>query len=67
MPERNEGDGSRTAGRAYGKRTRHFVKTGRARKTRRRAAVPADAPDGVGMRDPALKAEAAPPGEDQKR
>ena len=57
MAQRNEGEGSRPAARASDKHTRHFVKTGRARKSSRKAAARGE--------DPTLS-EKSVPGRDPK-
>ncbi len=64
MPQRNEGEGSRTAARAYNKRTRQFVKTGRARKAAKQAEAAMDTPEGTEMREAEIKGKAAARGED---
>jgi len=66
MAKRNEGEGSRTAARAYEKHTRQFVKTGRARKSAKRAAAAIDTPEGTEMREAEIKGKAAARGEDPK-
>ncbi len=66
MPQRNEGEGSRTAAREYHRRTAAFVKTGRARKAARKAAAALDTPEGTAMREAEIKGKAAARGEDPK-
>lgn len=66
MPQRNEGEGNRTAARAYNKHTRQFVKTGRARKAAKQAAAAIDTPEGTKMREAEIKGKAAARGEDPK-
>lgn len=64
MAQRNEGEGSRTAARAYNEHTRQFVKTGRARKAAKQAAAALDSPEGAEMRAAERKGKAAARGED---
>ncbi|HEY7608793.1 MAG TPA: hypothetical protein VIF14_06130 [Alphaproteobacteria bacterium] len=66
MPQRNEGEGSRTADRDYNRRTRAYVKTGRARKAARKAAAALDPSKGTEMREAEIKGKAAARGEDPK-
>ena len=61
MAQRDEGEGSRPAAGARDKHTKHFVRTGRARKTARKAA-----PAGAGLRAAEIKGEAAARGADPK-
>lgn len=66
MAQRNEGEGSRSAAQDYNKRTRVFVKTGRARKAARKAAAALDTPEGTEMREAEIKGKSAARGEDPK-
>ena len=66
MPQRNEGEGSRSAARDYDKRTRHFVKTGRARKAAKKAEAALDTPEGTEMREAEIRGKAEARGEDPK-
>ena len=66
MAQRNEGEGSRSAARDYTKRTRAFVKTGRARKSARKAAAALDTPEGTELRAAEIKGKSAARGEDPK-
>ncbi len=66
MAQRNEGEGSRTAARAYNKHTRQFVKSGRAGKTARQAAAAMDTPERSALLAAEKKGKAAARGEDPK-
>ena len=66
MAQRNEGEGSRSAARDYTKRTRAFVKTGRARKAARKAAAALDTPEAAQLRAAEIKGKSAARGEDPK-
>lgn len=66
MAQRNEGEGSRTAARAYGKRARQFVKSGRVGPAARQAAAALDSPEGRELRAAEKKGKAAARGEDPK-
>ncbi len=66
MPRRNEGEGSRTAATAYNRKTRAFVKPGRARKAAKKAAAALDTSEGTAMREAEIKGKAAARGEDPK-
>lgn len=50
MAQRNEGEGRRSAAQDDNKRTRAFVRTGRARKSARKAAAALDTPEGTELR-----------------
>lgn len=63
MAQRNEGEGRRAAARAESRRTRHFVKTGRARKTSKRTAA-IDTPAGAAMSEAEIKGKEGARGED---
>jgi hypothetical protein len=64
MPQRNEGEGSRSAARDYNKRTRAFVKTGRARKAAKQAEAAMDTNEGTQMREAEIEGKAQARGED---
>jgi hypothetical protein len=64
MAQRNEGEGSRTAARDYNRRTAAFVKTGRARKSAKRARAALDTPEGTQLREAEIKGKAEARGED---
>jgi hypothetical protein len=64
MAQRNEGEGSRTAARDYNRRTTAFVKTGRARKSARRARAALDTPEATQLREAEIKGKAQARGED---
>ena len=49
-PARNEGEGSRSAARAYNKDTRDFVKSGRVDQAARDARDSLDGPEGADLR-----------------
>jgi hypothetical protein len=66
MPQRNEGEGNKTAAREYNKRATAFAKTGRARKAARQAEAAIDTPEGTEMREAEIKGKAAARGEDPK-
>ncbi len=66
MPQRNEGEGSRTAASAHNRKTRAFVRTGRARKAAKRSTAALDTSEGTTMREAETKGEAAARGEDPK-
>ena len=66
MAQRNEGEGSRSAAQDYNKRTRAFVKTGRARKAAKQAEASMDTPEGTAMREAEIKGKSAARGEDPK-
>jgi len=64
MAQRNEGEGNKTAAREYNRRATAFAKTGRARKSARKAAAALDTPEGTAMREAEIKGKAAARGED---
>lgn len=64
MPQRNEGEGSRTAARQYNRRTKAFMKTGRARKSAKRARTALDTPEATRLREAEIKGKAQARGED---
>jgi hypothetical protein len=66
MPQRNEGEGNKTAAREYNKRATAFAKTGRARKAAHKAEAAIDTPEGTEMREAEIKGKAAARGEDPK-
>ena len=66
MAQRNEGEGSRSAAQDYNKRTRAFVKTGRARKSAKKAEAALDTPEGAELRAAEIKGKRASRGEDPK-
>jgi len=66
MPQRNEGEGNKTAAREYNKRATAFAKTGRARKAARKAEAAIHTPEGTAMREAEIKGKAAARGEDPK-
>ena len=66
MPQRNEGEGNKTAAREYNKRATAFAKTGRARKAARKAAAALDTPEGTAMREAEIKGKSEARGEDPK-
>jgi hypothetical protein len=62
MRQRNEG--SRSAAGDYNKRTRAFVRTGRARKSAKQAQAAMDTPEGTQMREAEIRGKAQARGED---
>ena len=66
MPQRNEGEGNKTAAREYNKRATAFAKTGRARKAAHKAEAAIDTPEGTAMREAEIKGKSAARGEDPK-
>ena len=66
MAQRNEGEGSRTAARAYNKQARQFVKSGRVAKAAKHAAAAMDTPERSALRAAEKKGKAAARGEDPK-
>ncbi len=66
MPQRSEGEGSRTGANAHNRKTRGFVKTGRARKAAKKPAATLDTSEGTAMGEAETKGKAAARGEDPK-
>ncbi len=65
MPQRNEGEGGRTAAQEYSRRARPHVKTGRARKTARKAAATFASPEGTALGEGGIKGKSEARGEDR--
>ena len=64
MAQRNEGEGSRAQD--HSKRTRVIVRTGRARKSARKAEAALDTPEGTQMQAAEIKGKRESRGEDPK-
>jgi hypothetical protein len=66
MPRRNEGEGNKTAARAYNRRATAHAKTGRARKAAHKAMRAIESPEGTALREAEIKGKSAARGEDPK-
>lgn len=66
MPQRNEGEGNKTAAKEYNKAATEHAKSGRSEKAAQDAARAIDTSEGTTMREAEIKGKSAAKGEDPK-